>query len=403
MLREHRLVSSVIVSCLLLLFSCGRDDSSDAESPMAVTTAPVSVLSEIAAWRAVGGKTELSELTLGLPAQGSRNAADLHQPLFDIMSSMSAHDQELISSPWDAPVSSLGYVRESYERELEAIRKAVSFSYCDWRTRFDRGIERELPYLIYARRAGRLLLIDAILRADAGDVEGAADTLQDILRLSDQVASDPIAICAIVRISFDRWVVDATRRLFKDNPDVASSLIETLSKRDYREEIRRALLGEGAVVLIEYRRRAGHNLASPIEHQTMPAGLAAELVWYLRVNRGFVEQARRPYFEMSSLANAPSRPGAPIVPEDCTEPVLLDHMCTWSASAENLLAQARLAVQLERHRVDHGEYPDPNTVKLPVDMLTGKPMVYIRYSDGFVLRVIGSSYGGEISDVEWEW
>lgn len=383
-----------------MLVSCGRSQGEEEAGPS--TAAPGSVLAEVAAWRAIGGVTDARSLALK-PGTG-RNAADMHRPLIDIMATMSAGDKALVTSPWTAPVGSLKYVLESYERELATVGEALSLPYCNWGSRFEDGMEMELPHLAFSRSVARLLVADAVVKSDAGDYQGAAKSLQDILRLSDQVGTDPLAIVIAVRFSLDRSAIDGMhQRFYEEGLNEALGIGQVIAGRNYRAELKRALLGEGAIGIDMYRKAAGGDAGSPIEEQPMSPAVADELVWYLRTVRLFVEQANRPYYDMTALAETPRKPAGQVVEPESTDPAQFDRMCRWAASAENYAAVARLALKLREHKAKNGEYPDPREFKTPNDMLTGRPIGYDRFSDGFILRFAHVDFEGNRTDAEWEW
>ena len=81
----------------------------------------------------------------------------------------------------------------------------------------------------------------------------------------------------------------------------------------------------------------------------------------------------------------------------------MERLSNTAASAENLTNQAAVALQLRDYRAKHGEYPDPRTFEVPIDVLTGEPIVYLRRADGFTLRVIRAGLSGQNDEHEWEW
>lgn len=399
-----RLRNAVTMACIAacaLQTSCSKSESADDAPAASATSAPAAVVSEIAVWKSVGGVTDARELAP--KGSGGRNAADLHRPLIEVMKSMSSADEAMIKDPWGTDPGTLKYVLESYERELSTIREALALPYCNWNAQYEQGMDMELPHLAYSRSVARLLVVEAIVRADADDYQGAAASIQEIFRLSDQVATDPIALVMAVRFSLDQLALEAIHQLFYEKGlDQIDGLRQTLANRNYRSDIRKALLGEGAIGIGMYRTKAG-GATNPIEQQPMSAAVADELVWYLRMTRSFVDQAMQPYYQMSALADAPPRPGSAVVEERFTSADQFDRMCRWAAGAENYAAAAQLALELRERKEKTGAYPDAADVTTPRDALTGEQIGYTRKGDGFVIRFSHFGFGGTQTDNEWEW
>lgn len=387
----------------LLPLSCGKP--AEEETPVASGSAgpPASVLAEIAAWRAVGGVVDLGDLRGKAPPPGAANAADLHRPLIDMFRDMPSSDRDLIGDQWDAPISRLKYVVESYEQELSTIKRAVAMPYCNWETNFDEGYMATLPHLAYSRNAARLLIADARVRASAGDFAGASDSIRSILLLGDQIAVEPVAIAVLVRCSLDVFAAEAIRRILKDQPEISTDLLDTMTQRNHRAYLRKAYQSEGAMMISMTVELAGGSPATPVASQVMSEPIAAGLVWQLQTLRAFVEQSALPRHKMTAAAEAPPEPSDARLPELHIDANLMERLSQTAASAENLTNQAAVALQVRDYRAKHGAYPDPSTFKLPIDVLTGEPMVYIRGADGFTLRVSQSPPIGGPTEQVWEW
>ena len=274
--RMAHLLSVAAVSGLL--FSCGK---SQEEEPVAAAAAgpPAAVMAEIAAWKAVGGVTDLRDLAPKPAAPGTPNAADLHRPLIELFRDMPPSDRDLIGDPWESPISSLKYVVESYEKELATIKEAVALPYCNWETNFDEGYMATLPHLAYSRNAARLLIAEARVRAAAEDFDGAANSIQCILRLGDQCALEPIAISVLVRCSLDVFAAEAILRFLEDQPHISSALLQALTERNHRTYLRKAYQTEGAMMISMTVELAGGAPGTPVASQSMSDSIAAGLIW----------------------------------------------------------------------------------------------------------------------------
>lgn len=394
------LLSVTTVSGLLL--SCGK---SKEEEPVAAAPVgpPAAVMAEIAEWKAIGGATDLRDLAPKPAAPGTRNAADLHRPLIDILEGMSETDQNLIHDAIESPTNSLKYVIESYEKELATIKGAAALPYCDWGTNFEDGQQALMPHLKYSRSAARLLVADARVKADAGDYDGAADSILSLLHLSEQIGREPVVISMLLKGAMDVMAAEAIREMLKNQPAASQPLLETLSKRNYRADLRRTLLAEGAMIISSYVELAGGKTTTPVAEQSMSDAIADGLVGDLRMMRVFIEQTNRPQYQRTAAADAQPLPSGARIPDLHMDVEMLNRLCNTSASFENIINEAVVALQLREYKSERGEYPDPATFKVPEDVFTGESMAYVRNEDGFTLRVRQSPPNGGATEQVWDW
>ena len=119
--------------------------------------------------------------------------------------------------------------------------------------------------------------------------------------------------------------------------------------------------------------------------------------------RSFIEQSNLSYHEQVVSRRVKPMPASARLPDGMSTFEDIERICKVAASVENQTTVARLALRLRAHRAAHGEYPDPSSYTVPDDLLTGLPIEYRRYSDGFVLRASMAGLRGESFEYEWEW
>jgi len=405
---SHRLATLTALawsSCLF--FSCGKSESEEEPAAAAPVGPPAAVMAEIAAWRGVGGTTDLRDLATKPAAPGTRNAADLHNPLIEIMQGMSMPDRELIGDPWESPVTSLKYVLETYETELATIKEALALPYCNWGTDFEDGQQALMPHLSYTRTMARLLACEARVRADAGDFDAAAESILNVLSLSEQVAAESVSLAMLISGSIDALAIEVIERFFEKSERLPPALIAALKKRQPRSQLRKAYLGEGTMMISAFVELAGGAPTTPVAQQSMSEPVAEGLVWTLQTIRLFVEQSDRPLWQKTDEAEARPKPTSAMLPEmpfgmsfDAGTFARLSHT---SASFENNLSLAITALQLREHKARHGEYPDPRSFKTPEDVFTGRPIEYVRGTSGFTLVAERAGLTGQRDQHVWEW
>lgn len=406
-MRGHcRVLASAGVVALLI--GCGRGETHEEQAAASPAGPPAAVLSEIAAWQAVGGKINLRDLAAKPAAPGTRNAADLHKPLIDLMKGMPMSDIELIGDPWESPVGSLEYVLETYEKELATLKDALALPYCNWQTPFfEEGQEVRVPHLSYARTMARLLVCEARVRTEAGDLEAAAESILNILRLSEHVAPEPLSISMLVAGSIDAFAIEAIERFLEDQERIPPALLDALRKRRPRARLRDALLAEGTMMISEFVELAGGSPTTPVLEQPMSEPVGEGLVWTLQVIRLFVEQSDRPLWQKTDEAEARPKPSSAMLPEMpfgfSFDAGTFARLSRTAASFENNLSLAITALQLHEHKARHGEYPDPGSFRTPEDVFTGRPIEYVRGASGFTLVAERAGLTGQRDQHVWEW
>lgn len=400
-MQGNMLSSTAVCVLSLTLLSCGRNESSD--SGTTEQGVPSNLITEVEAWRASGGVADPRELSPRPSGAGGRNAAGMHRSIAGSFVNLSANDRNLLNDPWIASVHSLEYLLESFERELPVIHDAVQVPYCNWETPPAESRTAAVEYLTQVRSMGRLLVVEAIVRADQKDLDGAAKSLVAIMRLGDQAAAESHTIGIQMRQALDALATGAIRQIFEKSGEIPSAIATALEARDYREYLRRSMIHEGSLAIVAVRKAAGGDATGPIEEQAIPQDLADGLVWYLSTMRSFMEQAGLPYYEQDTAMRVKPMPASARLPEGLSTFEEIGRNCKVTASIENQTNIARLAIRLRAHRAAQGAYPDPANFEVPNDALTGRPIEYWRYTDNFVLRAGIAGLRGESSEYEWEW
>lgn len=392
-----------IVGMASLLTSCGERDGAQVSPEPSGAAAPAAVIAEIGAWRAGGGVQHPSNLVPRPSGTNSRNAADMYRSISSAFANLPSSDVEMMRDPWSASVRSLEYLLESFERELAVIHDAIEVPYCNWETPLTESRTAAVEYLTQVRAMGRLLVVQAIVRADQNDLDGAAMSLVAIMRLGDQAASESHTIGIQMRQALDALATDTVRRIFESKDIIPPVIAATLDARDYRAYVRRSLIHEGSLAIQAVRKAAGGDATGPIDQQPIPQDLADGLVWYLSTMRSFIEQSSLPYYEQTTARQVKPMPASARLPDGLSTFEDIERICKVAASVENQTNVARLAIRLRGHRAAHGAYPDSANFEVPNDALTGRPIEYWKYTDKIVLRGRIAGLRGESSEYEWEW
>ncbi|GEM_PF-5200051 len=391
----------MLALALLVPLSCAKSKSS--EDTASSKGPPSDLLAEFASWKSIGGVLDPRELKPKPLTAGAVNAADLYASVAGAFDGLSAGDSALLDDPWEATPRSLQYLLESFDRHLPVIHEALAVPYCNWGTHVEQGRDASVEYLRQVRSMARLLAIEAIVRANSGDLEGAAGSLKDIMRLADQGACESHVMGILMRNALDALATDTARRIFAKSDSIPSGFSEALARRAYATYVGRALIYEGSIAVATVRTAAGGNAIGPVEEQAIPKDLADGLIWYLSTLRSYIDELNQPYFQRTAASRRSPMPSSARLPDGLARFEDIDRICRVGASIENQCAVTSTAIQLRAYRKVHGEYPDPQSYSVPTDALTGKPIEYLKYTDGFLLRASMAGLRGESADYEWEW
>jgi hypothetical protein len=409
----------------------------------AVALSPFAVA--IAAWRA---EARLAEVVADIASRGDplmpadlvrppipdeENAALVYEQAFEVIE-LSEEDEELLDelrlgkSSLDNPgvrSRASDILRRNVEA-LELIHRAADMPRCDFRLDWSKGYDVELPHLAKLRTCARLLAFESLMLLDAGKVDEAAECCVTAFH-SASAADEPSLTgqwvrYAIIGIGWGALEVvlreaqveaDVCRRLAGDiaQTDLASSLVEALKgervcARGFFARLR--LARDPWDVLDQAPEEMG---PLPSGEQVRPAGrerpsyfarwwLARDELEYLKRMEVGIREASRPYREAAAAVEGMDwLPVTYVPPPAVVTQMLIPVFDRSFASRDRAIAQLRLAevaLLLKAHRAESGRYPESLAElgesagrELPADPFSGKPLVYEREGDGFLLYSLG--------------
>jgi hypothetical protein len=274
-----------------------------------------------------------------------------------------------------------------------------------------------LPETQQARSVARLLAVDAALRAEDGDADGAFDSCRAILGVGRSIGDEPFAISQLVRYAIGLTALKSTRRVLSQGEpsDAALARLQAL----VLDELAQPLLlygvrGERAI-LVELIRRVGDGelsiselgaSKSAAEHPWVTIGPWGKL-WFdhqravaLEWLNDAVAIARQPVaarpplwaaFEARIHRTYESRFGK----YAALLPVLLMPALTSASQADSRyqgeLAAAAILIAAERQRRATGRWPDSVTAidpgilpKPPADPFSGREF-HLEHREGQLL------------------
>jgi hypothetical protein len=162
----------------------------------------------VAALKAKGLPVNLAELDLSYSVPpGSTNAADFYNQAFGALIS---YDRSLTNAPTHhevklgAPYATgmLPFLKQwiaTNQPTLKLLRDGERHPACRYPQNYNAGIYTLLPHLAKLKSCVQLLSWDAVLRAEAGDLDGAIRSLETAFALSDSLINAPDIIGHVVR------------------------------------------------------------------------------------------------------------------------------------------------------------------------------------------------------------
>lgn len=380
---------------------------------------------ELQATKAAGFPLTIAEAK-PRPVPAAQNAANVYLSLFQVSfaptQKQSPPGRGLLQFEVDfndAPSALAARpVMESPEvqQALQELKRASSLPYCVFPIRWEDGFAALFPHLAQFRQAARLMGVQAVLKAHAGQLAEAIEWLQAAYRMADHVAAEPSLIAQLVAIAM-RAITDKAAQIVLAPANVPVSLaqpfytqlaqtntkIEPAFEAAFRMEFAQ---GIAFFTLIQTNPRQLKMLYPEISSSSWLGLLCSPLsnpvlkleeINYLRYMRFVNEFIQRPYYDYiktwgpwpfprhleSGVGTAITRQ---LVPAYTRVNMKRDFTITQIRMLQTVLA-------LKAYKSAQGRYPS-TLADLPwkpptEDPFCGKPFVYRQEGKGFLLYSVG--------------
>jgi hypothetical protein len=270
-----------------------------------------------------------------------------------------------------------------------------------------------MPHLQEAREVANFLSLDAALRVQEGDVDGALASAHAALNTGRSVGDEPTTISQLVRRACVQVALRSIERTLAQGEPSGPVLAELqrqleqeaeppvllLALRSERASMNSALeaFKAGKVNYQSYGMKLPLLLPSPAMTLVDAAKARAAHAAYLRYLTELVEIGKLPPQEQKARLAKLKKP-------DVVLPQLLEALGGGNDTKivdifqrqEALLHAAVTALATERYRRDKGHWPEALTdlipdflVQVPIDPYNGGPLRYRRLEDGVVVYSVG--------------
>ncbi|MCZ6688964.1 MAG: hypothetical protein O7H41_05115 [Planctomycetota bacterium] len=373
---------------------------------------------EIEAIRKAGEPLRLSDMAPP-PVPENRNAAPLYLRAFEILNEVEPAGDQVSAALEAIDPTLLGKDEEAACRDFLArtreavilLREASSRPACRFPNESSNPLRPGAMSFDGFRGASQLLFLDALIALRDGEMRRVEEDIVACLKLSDSVLGAPTLLSCLRRVGVAhqadrilRWVIGDPRL----DPEACRRLSGEISRWVGRGALERCLLGERSEWLRKFRflhedgqDPHGSGETGGASAKSWLAGYARmEGVHYLRSMARLVGFARRPFYEvgaeMRTLAEGEDFPfyvrviriAMPNIVE-----VFKSHV-VMQTSMETL----GIALRLNASRGEAGEYPE-SLQDDRIDPFSGKPYLYRREGDGFVIYSVGRDLtddGGQV-------
>lgn len=291
----------------------------------------------------------------------------------------------------------LARCKEPLDLAVEALMRPK----CRFDIDYLKGPAAELPHLSRLRHLGWLFFAGFRLALHRSP-DWAAKNIEHLLALSETLKDEPILISQLVRATLFGFFTKALQKAEAEGPvlsgDARRDLIRKLGQCKVLEPAIRALMRDRAMFA------TSEFFEDPWYGRWLPATVLAGRARYIATLTGLIDAAGRSEAEFGRVA----REGIPDFGSGY--PGMLIDGIDWDRAHESdchatlhllrfaaLRDLARLALALGLHKSERGGYPDALEELagyfpegLPADPFTGKPFVYKRTDEGFLIYSLGA-------------
>lgn len=411
--------------------------------------------------RAKGEPATASDLAMK-PIPDSENAAVIYQKAFDELKSKTAQIMreestrytyfplnsasqllQMKSDPevWlknhqegkggytDDPAYILSDARKNilrFSKVLELARQASLKPKCEYPCKWSDGLNASFDHLMSVRQICGLLITRAVVESMDGHMDSALSDIHLSLRVASSIENNPtmlsfnrylscigVTMDGLCAISQEHDLSSSQARRIYD--DLASIPVESLFQKavvsqraidcSWFDKARR----NGSEIICFFQEEPPSNQYACIAYTWYPYSFKDEQKYFLAWDR-IIPLTKLPYREISRRFPDQWKPPVDVGFAPLTR-VILNHPDYMASSRDGLstfIGLTQTAMALKVYKSEHGEYPESLsklTWKIPDDVFSGKPFIYMKIGDGFKLYSVGVNLkddgGKTLEYVKW--
>lgn len=391
-----------------------------AEYPRVAATLPA----ELSAARREKLPLAPADLRPSPPVPASQNAAPLYRQIdaaFRARQSLADADGEtagaFLRPTWrSVDRRKVRAALARWEPQMRLAETAAGRTGCDFARDWAQGPSVEVPEFESMRRMARFLAVRAILEGEAGRPDLALRTIAVGAKIGRHMSADPTAIAMLMHLAVQAIMNRAFQRVvltYKDRPDVLRLAAETNRQFGPPPNLRHALSGEVVICnvmmkMIRHDIQGGepplltrllgsqqfrHNIRQGISDAFEARMLSywRQVFVALRANGDDLPAVTRDLKALGDREHAHA--GEPTYEMNALlMPVYATNIPLKVMHGEELARLRQTLLALVAVRQKTGGYPanlDALPSPVPPDIFTGRPPIYRKTSDGFLLYSVG--------------
>lgn len=330
----------------------------------------------------------------------AENAAIAMEPSLTFFQTLSDEECELIGDDDRLDEQMVAALLAKCQPAIKALRTTAALPQCRWNIDYAAGIEeQDLSHLGRTRRAARVLAMN--VRVNALHENHDKIVIQDIetiLRLGVHLTKNPTLVGQLVASSVLQMGCMLYRDMFLDHSAPPNKIGDILANLDRNADLRRTLqmeilLAQTTFATLREIRDPDTDAASDAQRRRL---LDSDQAYYIRIMRQAIRDSAKRYHEVPRLPDSPEFASTSrlLIPP-------VGRLRFAYGRTEATFSLLSTAETLRAYKGEHGAYPEPGVIEMPIDPLNGKPFVYRVHGNGFSL--MGSNGSPELREAQWDW
>ena len=375
-----------------------------------------------AAIRAAGQPVTLKELDEWYPTPPvGLNGVDVYQRAFFAYSNTGGDNENLpvvnraalpeLGEPIQPEMlSAIRVYLAANDEALKLLHEAAAYEECRFSINMSPGPGMLMPHLAKLRHAARILYLEAILKTEDGDAEGAVQAVSDSLAVGNSLRNEPILISHLVQIACDSLSRASFERILSRTELTDAQLVslrDAFRKAEAPEGMTRAFVGERCQGIARFE-----STATPSAMVLKLMGLAdMEAKEYMDIMNIYIASAQASSTERQELSREITK-RIHELPRWCVFSAMflpaLDRSIYEDSYDSARLRCAATAAVVERYRLANGRFPGqlsditPEYIaEIPTDPFTASPLLYKMTDEGCVIYSVGQD-GKDDGGIEFE-
>ncbi len=332
------------------------------------------------------------------PIPDDENAAVAYEAVFWTLTELTNDNQNLLNDVSIPGSTERQELLHQYTPVMDKIHAASRTRKCNWNIDYAQPVSMWYQgYLGSMRQSASLIRarVDEGANGYAGDnATGRADRdamiladIETIIRMGLHIGENSTINGQVAMDSLLELGIEAYEEVYRDRPAPANGVATLFGSFDHRARYRRGLQAEAVMW--------NQNWNSVEAGQNATTIFSWDRAHYIQMLNEMVVTAKAPMYESAPSFSVPwyARTSDLILPA-------IERYERLLAKRQTNIEMLETAEQLRSYRDEHGSYPDPGVLDMPIDHTTGLAIGYtLTPAGGFILT--GGTSGKNL--IEWNW